>query len=92
MRWPGHIQRYQATDLNPDELVEAWHYDAQRPEFTWMEVAVEAAGQKHYVRGGKPGFYPGFQGLLPHPVTITLILALTISFTIAPRVCLALTP
>ena len=46
VRWPGHIQRYQATDLNPDELVEAWHYDAQRPEFTWMEVAVEAAGQK----------------------------------------------
>jgi len=46
VRWPGHIQRYQTTDLNPDELVEAWRYDTHRPEFTWMEVAVEAAGQQ----------------------------------------------
>lgn len=46
VRWPGHIQRYQRTNLNPDELVEAWRYDAERPEFTWMEVAVEAGGQR----------------------------------------------
>jgi len=26
--------------------VEAWRYDAERPEFTWMEVAVEAGGQR----------------------------------------------
>jgi len=46
VRWPGHIQRYQRTNLNPDQLVEAWRYDAERPEFTWMEVAVEAGGQR----------------------------------------------
>ena len=40
VRWPGHIQRYQSTSLNPDELVEAWRYDPNRPEFTWMEVAL----------------------------------------------------
>lgn len=42
VRWPGHIQRYQATNLNPDELVSAWAFDPQRPEFTWMEVRVRA--------------------------------------------------
>jgi len=42
VRWPGHIQRYQNTDLHPDELVEAWRFDANRPEFTWMEVRCRA--------------------------------------------------
>ncbi|MEC8168255.1 MAG: saccharopine dehydrogenase C-terminal domain-containing protein, partial [Candidatus Thermoplasmatota archaeon] len=45
VRWPGHIQRYQHTTLSPDELVDAWAFDPQRPEFTWMEVRVEA-GEK----------------------------------------------
>jgi len=45
VRWPGHIQRYQSTTLTPEELVEAWHFDEQRPEFTWMEVKVKAAGK-----------------------------------------------
>ena len=40
VRWPGHIQKYQTTNLNPDELVEAWKYDPSRGEFTWMEVAI----------------------------------------------------
>ena len=58
VRWPGHIQRYQSTTLDPDELVEAWRYDAERPEFTWMEVAVEAGGRRRVWTvedGGKDG-------------------------------------
>lgn len=58
VRWPGHIQRYQSTTLDPDELVEAWRYDAERPEFTWMEVAVKAGGRRRVWTvedGGKDG-------------------------------------
>ena len=58
VRWPGHIQRYQSTNLNPDELVEAWRYDPNRAEFTWMEVAIEVEGKRlvwTVEDGGKDG-------------------------------------
>ncbi len=41
----------------------------------WGEntFALNAAGEKHYMRGGKPGFYPSFKnGGLPHPVPLDL--------------------
>ena len=46
VRWPGHIEGYQATDLQPDDLVEAWRFDTSRPEFTWLEVVVEAGSRR----------------------------------------------
>ena len=40
VRWPGHIQKYQNTEMNPDELVDAWKLNPMRGEFTWMEVHI----------------------------------------------------
>ena len=45
VRWPGHIQRYQSTTLEPEELVEAWAFDETRPEFTWLEVKIESGNK-----------------------------------------------
>ena len=40
VRWPGHIQKYQNSELSPEELVDTWKMDSSRSEFTWMEVRI----------------------------------------------------
>ena len=40
VRWPGHIQKWQAEKdvLSNEELIEAWKFDKNNQEFTWMEI------------------------------------------------------
>merc|ERR1719409_1718935 len=38
-----------------------------------ISFCLEASGEKHYMRGGKPGFYPDLKKCqIPHPVPLTL--------------------
>ena len=40
----------------------------------WGETsaALEMDGEKHYVRGGKPGYFPKLADRFPHPVPLNL--------------------
>ena len=41
VRWPGHIDRYLSGDDTEEELIAAWKFDFDRPEFTWLAVEVD---------------------------------------------------
>ncbi len=61
VRWPGHIQKWIAErgKLTDIELIDAWKFDEERPEFTWMEVTIEYAEHKiiwEIVDNGLNGF------------------------------------
>jgi hypothetical protein len=50
VRWPGHIQKYQQSNLNPEQLVDAWKMDPSKHEFTWMEIhIVSGANEKRWI-------------------------------------------
>ena len=40
VRWPGHIDRYLSGNDSEEELIEAWEFDSDRPEFTWLSVEI----------------------------------------------------
>ena len=44
VRWPGHIDKWLTEGQSMDEtaLLEAWTFDEQRSEFTWLEVKAAA--------------------------------------------------
>jgi len=42
VRWPGHIDRYLTGEDTEKELIEAWKFDSNRPEFTWLAVEVNS--------------------------------------------------
>ena len=41
VRWPGHIDRYLSGDDTEEELIAAWKFDFDRPEFTWLAVEID---------------------------------------------------
>ena len=41
VRWPGHIQRFLDHEFSEEELIEAWKFDENRPEFTWLSIQLQ---------------------------------------------------
>ena len=40
--------------------------------YSEASIVLAKSGEKHYVRGGKPGYFPPLKGGLPHPVPLDL--------------------
>ena len=40
VRWPGHIQRYLDHSYSEEQLIDAWKFDKNRPEFTWLSITL----------------------------------------------------
>jgi len=53
----------------------------------WSEssVALEMDGQAHYVRGGKPGYFPKFKGKIPHTMPFDYFDPLGLSAKASPE-------
>ncbi len=51
VRWPGHIDMYldKKEQLSEEELVEAWSWDTNKSEFTWMEVYAKGKGNSTWI-------------------------------------------
>jgi len=77
--WPGPWTSI-PTDISPQEMWDLTPVEAKWQmiltigffEF-WREnsYVLESDGEKHYMRGGKPGYFPSFD-TLPHPVPFNL--------------------
>lgn len=44
VRWPQHVDRWlsEGEDTPEEDLLAAWTFDTNRPEFTWMKVRCQA--------------------------------------------------
>ena len=59
VRWPGHIQRYLDGEDSEEELIEAWKFDPERPEFTWLAIEVQGVQENRrwdIIDEGKEGW------------------------------------
>merc|ERR1719198_1888123 len=79
--------------LSPPALWDALPYDAKWQIIgaigileLWRESSAVLAGdgEKHYMRGGKPGYYPTFD-MLPHPVPLNLFDPFGLQKTMKPE-------
>ena len=60
VRWPGHIQRFiDLETIDEKALIDAWRFDGNRPEFTWLAVEVDSDGNTNrwdLIDKGKDGW------------------------------------
>jgi saccharopine dehydrogenase-like NADP-dependent oxidoreductase len=59
VRWPGHIEHYLTGDFTESELINAWKFDQDRPEFTWLSVeTISKQGKRRWdiIDEGKDGW------------------------------------
>ena len=81
LRWPGELNTpwLPTEGLTPPEQWDALSFEAKLQIIGFIGVLeiysehsiyLERQGEKHYMRGGKPGFYPKFDPGFAHPVPI----------------------
>jgi len=81
LRWPGELNSpwLPAPGLTPPEQWDALSFEAKLQIIGFIgvleiysehSVYLEKQGEKHYMRGGTPGFYPKFDDGFAHPVPI----------------------
>ena len=93
VRWPGHIQRYLDGNESEKELIDAWIFDAQRPEFTWLAVEVSQGNETQrwdVIDEGKNGWSSMARttGLVTVEVTEMLAEGLIPEYGVMPPECL----
>merc|ERR1712106_374966 len=77
IHWPWNIESSGLSfgDLSaagsPPEQWDALS-TAAKIQFFGVIAFLEHSGEKHYMRGGKPGFYPSLKEVVPHPVPFDL--------------------
>merc|ERR1719183_1947180 len=83
LRWPGPLNTpwLPAEGLSPPEQWDALSFEAKLQIIGFIgileiysehSIYLEKQGEAHYMRGGKPGFYPKFDPGFAHPVPLNL--------------------